>query len=145
MTDVQIEAANGADLDHVFSLLRQNGLPLEGLADHLATLLVARQSGRIVGSAALETYSEGALLRSVAVAHDAQGQGVGRMLSEAAINRAREFGAPAIFLLTTTAERYFPRLGFAPIDRAAVPESVKASVEFKHACPASAVVMRRSL
>ena len=143
--NVQIEPANATDLDHVLSLLKENGLPLDGLVDHLATTLVARQSGRVVGSAALEEYSEGALLRSVAVAPDVQGQGIGRMLSEAAIDRARQLNAPAVFLLTTTAERYFPKLGVEQIDRAAVPESLKASVEFKSACPSSAVAMRRAL
>ena len=142
---VVIEAATSADLQYVLDLLNQSGLPLDGLVEHLATTLLARHSERIVGSAALESHSEGVLLRSVAVAPDVQGQGVGRALSEAAIDRARQMGAPAIFLLTTTAERYFPKLGFERVDRAAVPESVMASVEFKSACPASAVVMRQSL
>jgi amino-acid N-acetyltransferase len=123
---IVIEAATAADLHHVLDLLKQSGLPLEGLAEHVATTLVARHSGRIVGSAALETYAEGVLLRSVAVAPDVQGRGTGRMLSEAAIDRAEQLGAPAIFLLTTTAERYFARLGFQPVDRSAVPQSVKA-------------------
>ena len=54
---------------------------------------------------------------------------------------ARERGVSAIFLLTTTAEDFFPRFGFERVSRAAVPESVRASVEFQSACPASAVVM----
>jgi amino-acid N-acetyltransferase len=55
---------------------------------------------------------------------------------------ARQDGAGAVFLLTTTAERFFPRLGFEPIARAEVPTSVQASAEFQSACPASAVAMR---
>jgi amino-acid N-acetyltransferase len=47
--------------------------------------------------------------------------------------------------LTTTAERFFPKFGFEPIDREQVPPSVRESVEFQSACPASAIVMRKRL
>jgi amino-acid N-acetyltransferase len=50
-----------------------------------------------------------------------------------------------VFLLTTTAERFFPRFGFEEIARDEVPASVQASVEFQSACPASAIVMRKRL
>ena len=51
----------------------------------------------------------------------------------------------ALYLLTTTAEGYFPKFGFERITRAEVPPSVQASVEFATACPASAIVMRKRL
>jgi amino-acid N-acetyltransferase len=54
-------------------------------------------------------------------------------------------GAVTVFLLTTTAERFFPRFGFEPIARDEVPASVLASVEFQSACPESAIVMRKRL
>lgn len=140
-----IEVANPGDTADVLRLLSQSGLPLDGLEDHLATTLVARQDGRIVGSAALELYEEGALLRSVAVAGQQQGSGLGHELTNAAIRLAQSFQAPAIFLLTTTAERFFPKFGFTRIARDEVPISVRASVEFTSACPSSATVMRKSL
>jgi amino-acid N-acetyltransferase len=52
-------------------------------------------------------------------------------------------GIRALYLLTTTAERYFPSFGFRPITRDAVPAEVRATVEFQSACPASATVMCR--
>jgi amino-acid N-acetyltransferase len=64
-------------------------------------------------------------------------------LSAAALALAHELGVPMVFLLTTTAAEFFPRFGFERISREDVPASVKASVEFQSACPASAVVMRR--
>ena len=48
-------------------------------------------------------------------------------------------------LLTTTAEKFFPRFGFEQIAREDVPPSVQASVEFTSACPTSAIVMRKRL
>ena len=106
---------------------------------------MARENGRVVGSSALEMYPDGALLRSVAVAPGLQGQGLGRELTEAAIQLAQKLHAPALYLLTTTAERFFPRFGFAPITRDEVPAGVRESVEFRSACPASAIVMRKVL
>jgi amino-acid N-acetyltransferase len=53
--------------------------------------------------------------------------------------------ANIVFLLTTAAERFFPKFGFEPVDREQVPPSVGASVEFQSACPASAIVMRKQL
>ena len=144
-SQIRIETAGPADADEVLRLLDRNQLPLDGLEDHLATTLVARQDGRIVGSAGLEIYPDGALLRSVTVAPPLQGHGLGRELTDAAIRLARDLQVPAIFLLTTTAERYFPKFGFERIERADVPPTVQTSIEFTSACPASATVMRKSL
>jgi amino-acid N-acetyltransferase len=142
---IEIARATPADAEAVFRLLEDNHLPLDGLSGHLATTIVAREDGRIVGSAALEVYGEGVLLRSVAVAPALQRRGLGHELTDAAFQLARTVGAPAVYLLTTTAERYFPKFGFERIDRAQVPETVKASVEFTSACPSSATVMRKLL
>jgi amino-acid N-acetyltransferase len=140
-----IESATDQDLPEVRSLLERVQLPLEGVDDHLTTLLVAREDGHIVGTVALELYSEGALLRSVAVEPRRQGGHLGHELTEAALRLAAEHGVTAVFLLTTTAELFFPRFGFEPITRDDVPPSVRESVEFKSACPDSATVMRRHL
>jgi amino-acid N-acetyltransferase len=142
---MMIELARAGDLDEVLRLLAERTLPPDGLRDHAETLLVAREDGRIVGSAALELYADGALLRSVAVASGRDHQGLGRQLTDAALALARDRRAPAVYLLTTTAERYFPKFGFERIARDEVPASVQASVEFTSACPSSAVAMRKTL
>ncbi|HJW82717.1 MAG TPA: amino acid acetyltransferase, partial [Anaerolineae bacterium] len=64
---IAIESARAGDLPAIFTLLQRSSLPQDGLADHLAATLVARDGDRVVGSAALELYGESALLRSVAV------------------------------------------------------------------------------
>ncbi|HET9726048.1 MAG TPA: hypothetical protein VFP28_03965, partial [Gemmatimonadales bacterium] len=55
----------------------------------------------------------------------------------------RGAGVRDVYLLTTTAEHYFPRLGFACVGRETVPAALQASAEFTGACPVSAVVMRK--
>jgi N-acetylglutamate synthase-like GNAT family acetyltransferase len=61
MTDRHIEPARPADAEAVLALIVQNGLPVDGLRAHLETTLVAREDGRIVGTAALELYADGTL------------------------------------------------------------------------------------
>ena len=142
---IVIEAAHPDDFDTVLALLAQSGLPEAGLRDHRDSLLVARIEGELVGTAALEMYGECALLRSVAVYPAHRDKGVGRCLTDAALMFARAHAVRRVYLLTTTAPDFFHRLGFEPVDRAAVPAAVRASAEFTGACPASARAMTRSL
>lgn len=142
---ITIERAHREDLGSVLDLLDRHGLPLDGVGGLGDTLVVARLNGQIVGAAGLELYADGALLRSVVVDASAQGQGLGHRLTEAALTLARDRGASVVFLLTTTAAQFFPRLGFEQITRDDVPQSVRQSVEFQSACPASAVVMRHRM
>jgi arsenate reductase len=141
--DVSIERATPADMEAVFDLLRRSQLPTDGLAGHFSSALVARREGLVVGSAALEIRSDGALLRSVAVDPDVRGAGVGKRLCVAAIELGATHGVTALYLLTTTAERFFRRVGFVRITRTEVPPGVRGSVEFTSVCCASAAVMRR--
>ncbi len=140
-----IELAHHRDLPDVRRLLEQCRLPLAGVDEQVETMVVAREDGSVVGTAALELYADGALLRSVAVDPRRQGAGLGHELTEAALRLAAEAGAEAVFLLTTTAERFFPRFGFDQIPRDDVPSSIQTSVQFQSACPSSAIVMRKHL
>lgn len=140
-----IDRAQPGDIPSVLSLLERHGLPLDGADAMGDAVVVARLDGRVVGAAGLERYADGALLRSVVVDAGAQGEGLGQRLTETALALARDLGMPSVFLLTTTADGFFPRFGFERIGRDEVPESVRQSVEFRSACPASAVVMRKQL
>jgi len=144
-TDVTIERATPEDGEAILELLRASALPDAGLLDHLATALVARSPDRVVGTAVLEVYDAGALLRSVAVDTTLRGHGVGRRLVAAALDLAGTLRVPAVYLLTTTAEGYFPRFAFSPVSRGDVPRGLLQSVEFQSACPASAIVMMKAL
>lgn len=142
--DISISKAQPADADTLLGLLRHHKLPTDGFIDHLETAVVARAAGRIIGTAAIEVYGTSALLRSVAVDPAFQGQHVGRTLTETALTLARSAGIENVYLLTTTAEAYFPKLGFSRVTREDVPDAVRQSVEFTSACPASATVMRKT-
>ncbi len=140
-----IDAATNRDLAGVRRLLEEHHLPLDGVEDHVETMVVARNGSTVIGTAAVELYADGALLRSVAVDQAVQGRHLGHELTEAALRLAQVNGINTVYLLTTTAEKFFPKLGFEPITRDQVPATVQASVEFRSACPTSAVVMRKRL
>jgi amino-acid N-acetyltransferase len=138
----RLRPATRDDLPAVEALLTANGLPTAGVADALHDFLVAESDGAVVGVGGLEVCSCGdALLRSVAVDARWRGRGLGRAVVSGLIADAEARGINALYLLTTTAERYFPSFGFAPTTRDAVPAPVKETVEFQSACPASATVM----
>jgi amino-acid N-acetyltransferase len=144
MTGITISKAIPGDVDVVEALLEREQLPLDGLR-RADVVLVARSGNRIVGSAALEFYDEGALLRSVVVDAEHRGAGIGAALTRTAIDLATRRGVLALYLLTTAAERFFPHFGFEIVDRADVPLGVTASEEFTRACPSTAIVMRKFL
>jgi len=141
---LSLRQAGQADHNAVTTLLRDLKLPLEGVAEWLGRFWVAEHQGRVVGVAGMERYGDSGLLRSVAVAPEWQGSGIGRTLVDRVLEEGRAAGVLDVYLLTTSAEHYFPRLGFACVDRDAVPAAVQASPEFTGACPASAVVMHRA-
>lgn len=140
-----IRNAEPKDRASVESLLVEAGLPTDGVAEHFGSFLVVDEGGKILGVAGVELYGKNALLRSVVVATDAKGTGVGTRLTQRALDEAHSHGARAVYLLTTTAEAFFPRFGFERTTRDEVPDGVRASREFQGACPDSATVMRREL
>lgn len=152
MTDAQssdhrvtLRPANEQDYERVTALLRAAELPLAGVTPSLTGFEVAERQGRLLGAVALERYGEDGLLRSAVVDSPARGGGIGAALVACILDTARERRLRAVYLLTTTAEDWFPRFGFDRIDRADVPDTIRASLEFREACPESAIVMRRDI
>jgi amino-acid N-acetyltransferase len=128
------------DWPRIEALLSNAALPLDGARESLEHFLVAEaDDGEVVACAAIEPYGSAALLRSVAVREDLRGSGTGAALIKAMLGSAR---SSTIILLTTTAAEWFRRFGFRQIERTDVPEEVSQSVEFRGACPSSAVIMR---
>lgn len=140
-----LRPATSDDLSRVEALLAASKLPLDGVAHALPTFVLAEHAGDVVGVAGLEVCCDNALLRSVAVAPEWRSRGLGRQLVTRVIADAEARGIRALYLLTTTAEHYFPSFGFARVERDAVPADVRETAEFRSACPASATVMAKAL
>ena len=106
--------------------------------------IALNEDGTWIGVAGYEVYGKDALLRSVAVDKGARGMGHGRALVYMVLSDAAKRDVSTVYLLTETAEEYFKGLGFEPIDRAHIPDSVKKSAEFAE-CGAVCQAMRKSL
>lgn len=145
MADTTLRPAIPGDLPRVEALLTGAQLPLDGVAQALGAFVVAEHDGALVGVAGLEVCCDNALLRSVAVAPEWRARGLGRQLVTRVIADAESRGIRGLYLLTTTAEHYFPSFGFATVARDQVPDDVRATREFSGACPASATVMARPM
>lgn len=142
MTAFTIRAATPGDLGAVEATLRDSSLPLDGLQEQFGDgYAVAEAGGRIIGVEGIEVHGEDGLLRSAAVVSDWRGRGVGDALTRDRILWAKRRGLRSLYLLTTTAGDYFPRFGFAPVDRDQAPAAVRESREFADACPATALFM----
>ncbi len=138
---LQIRPARRDDLAAVSALLTTAGLPVAGVAESFGEFVVAEADGRQVAAAGLERHGDVGLLRSVVVDPAFRGAGLGASLTERILARAQQQRLKSVYLLTTTAADFFPRLGFHRIERAELPSAINESEELQGACPDTATVM----
>jgi amino-acid N-acetyltransferase len=128
------------------ALLQSQGLPDSDITDeHLEHFFFVGSDGSPTGLAGLELYGTEALLRSLVVGENARGNGLGSTLVEHAEQYAATKGVRSVYLLTTTAEAFFKRLGYERIDRSQAPPSIKETREFASLCPSSSAFMMKTL
>jgi len=97
---------------------------LEAIYEMLREFIVVEEAGRIVGCVAVDIFwADLAEVKSLAVAEGRRGQGIGRMLVEAAEVDAIKLGVKKLFALTYE-DGFFLSRGFAKIDRDTLPEKV---------------------
>lgn len=139
------------DLTDMLALLTECGLPTAGVSGLVeegdggrsGIAWVTGEPGSLEAMVGLELHGQVALLRSLAVAPAARRRGLGRTLVERAMREASGLGCADVYLLTTTAETWFGSQGFGPVAPAAIPAGIRASDEFSHICPSTAVAMSR--
>jgi amino-acid N-acetyltransferase len=128
------------------ALLEPAGLPATDLTEaHLEHFFYCGPNESPTGLIGLEIYDTNALLRSLLVAGPARGAGLGSALVRYAENYARSQGVRAMYLLTTTAERFFAQMGYARIARGAVVPAIQGTREFRELCPESSALMAKAL
>lgn len=93
----------------------------------------------------VELFGEAALLRSLVVAPGLRSNGAGSALLAHAEQYSRAQGVSALYLLTTTADKFFERHGFGRTGRDAVPDSIRSTREFAEICPASSTIMVKAI
>ncbi|HVG15795.1 MAG TPA: arsenic resistance N-acetyltransferase ArsN2 [Chitinophagaceae bacterium] len=125
-------------------LLKQNNLPVDDLSAS-TELFAIQNDGAISGLIGIELYASTALIRSFVVRKEERDKGIGKKLIHFIEEYARDKRVMHLFLITTTAGDYFSNMEYRAIDRADVPEEIRASTEFSTTCPATALVMTKSL
>ena len=130
----------------VATLLEKSGLPTADLVAGAPVKLFGIADGAAcVGVVGLELHGQDGLLRSLAVEPTRQKTGLGRALVDAAEQEARKAGVRKLYLLTTTADRYFEKLGYRRLQRAEAPASITATAQFSSLCPSSSAFMCKPL
>ncbi|MDD9935259.1 MAG: GNAT family N-acetyltransferase [Myxococcales bacterium] len=109
------------------------------------TMLKAYVGGELVGCVGYEHHEGGGVLHSLVVIREAKGEGVGRALVDAVVDRLRAAGADQVFLVTADTSRYFAYLGFSPVQRKDIPDSVLASPELGGYDEDEVTFMRRAI
>lgn len=133
-------------LEAAVELLRNAQLPTEDLTDsHVERFFFAGPASRPTGLVGLELFGDVALLRSLVVAEERRGLGDGQRLLAHVEDYARAEGVRTLYLLTTTAEAFFAKRGFARAPRETAPAAIRSSREFAGLCPASSAFMAKQL
>lgn len=135
------EVVGKSEYEAADALVEASGLPLDDLDQCRATQFVLRDGAVIIATSALEIRGEDAILRSVAVDPTRRGERLGERIVAHAIDHARAAGLRALYLLTETAEEFFPRFGFVREPRDGAPPAIRASVEYCSVCGSDAVAM----
>lgn len=126
-----VRPATTADVPGVKALVDEYTASRHLLAKATVTLyedvqefVVAELAGHIVGCGALHVMWEDlAEVRTLAVAPDLVGRGIGAVMLDALLQRADRLGVRRVFCLTFERE-FFGRRGFVEIEGAAVPHEV---------------------
>lgn len=141
--ELNIQTFEPKDLTTVTEFLTTYKLPVSDLMDGNAELFLAYDEEELVATIGLEKYGNTGLLRSLAVKETYRNRQLADKMIRGLFAVCDSEQISDVYLLTTTAEKYFLKKGFLQVDRDSVPNSIKQSREFRSICPASAVVMHR--
>ncbi len=112
MSKLVLRLARREDIPEIEKLLTAEWLPPFQIAEFLETFWVVDAGGRVLGGAGLETYGPAGVIRSVVVHPSVRGQGLGDLLSRAAIAEASKRGVERLYLFTADKAPFWGRFGF---------------------------------
>jgi len=126
-----IRKANLGDIKEIQRLIklyapRGGVLPrsLSELYDHLRDFSVFIRNRKVIGICALHIcWDDLAEIRSLAVEEEDQSKGIGAKLVRACLKESRLLGVKRVFALTYQ-PKFFEKLGFEIVDKAALPHKI---------------------
>ncbi len=133
-------------LEEIFPVLIACDLPISDICaaspPQFFGCRVARDLVAVIG---LEQFQSAGLLRSLAVLPRYRGRGFAPALVSHLEAFAASHGVESLFLLTTTAEAFFMKLGYRPASRQEAPRSIQATSQFSGLCPSSSAFLSKSV
>lgn len=128
---MKIRKANISDIRSIHRLVNEFAkkgemIPrsLNDLYENIRDICVCEDRGDILGVCALHILWEDlAEIRSLSVKPASQRTGIGRRLVSSCVKEAEKLGIRRIFALTYHAD-FFAKIGFAPIDKAELPQKI---------------------
>ena len=136
--------ANISDLFRINQLLESEHLPVVDPKEFTNYFYkVTNDQNTTIGAIGLEIYGNYGLLRSMVVDKNYRNKGIANLLVEQIMEISKGLDLHEVYLLTTTADKYFLRKGFEVKKRENCPVKIKESKEFSSICPASSVLMSR--
>ena len=132
---ISVRPARTSDVKAIRELVDSYAAPGQMLSKETVTLyesvqefLIAEKDGKVVGCGALHVLWEDlAEVRTVAVSQEFHKQGIGHLILNEIIKRAREIGVKRIFCLTFQTE-FFGSIGFQEIHGTPVEPDVYAQL-----------------
>lgn len=152
---ISVRAATPEDIDAIFHLLEKfsgSGVLLprsrEDIAFYLGNFQIAERGGEIVGCAAVRDFGNDLLeVRSLAVRPDVHGQGVGKAMIRAIIERLRRTRDNWRLFALTMRPDFFRSRGFREVPKALFPEKIWsdcAKCAKRHRCDEVAMLLDSS-
>jgi len=130
----------------VAALLASCELPTDDIHEEKALAFFGcREDGRLIALVGMETGTDSALLRSLAVAPEQRGCGLAGRLVAFVEHLCGARGLETIYLLTDSAPDYFRARGYREVARERAPDWIRASAQFSQLCPADAAFLSKSL
>ena len=142
---IKIKKLDNTEILYARKLLKDNGLPFSDIENESVQLFSIEQENQNIGIIGFEKYGKSGLLRSFVIEEQYRSKGIGAQVLSDFEKLVSELGISELYLLTTTADKFFARNGFEVFDRKAVPQLIAGTTEFESICPASAVCMRKIL
>ena len=134
------------DESQVQRLLTDCDLPTSDITPaHLEHFFGLEDGSALFGIIGLELYGDVALLRSLAVSPEHRSAGLGKQLVSHAEGYALSQGVQDVYLLTTTADKFFSKLGYSSVPRHQAPAAIQGTAEFSDLCPSSSIFMVKQL
>lgn len=128
---MKVENATIRDVDDIHGLVtyyaeldRMLFRSKASIYENLQTFLVCRDGDSVIGCCALQVvWSDLAEIKSLAVAKEAAGRGVGRTLVANACEKAEKLGIERVFALTLE-PGFFEKMGFSLVKKESLPMKV---------------------